>query len=801
MSPPYTHTLNTSTSVGAVAVTSLGDEDEDDICPVCESECTCHNRGNPSSTNMSSTNASAIPMRTSTYTSTSYSPPKPSHAPTALHQQSHQQQSMQPLKIKLTVPPNLKFRKNLNATGTSTSSSSAAAARSNASTNGAGRGETASASTTMPQQVAPSILDTGGPKRRGRPPKAVVAAREAAKAALATAHASYGGGSNAGGRTAPRKGTHVTVSSAKARTQSLAGGSNTKARTTTAYNIKPSKKAAGKRALTALSASYSSEEDTHFPTFMPAASTSSLTSSSESHSLSSSESSTEDDESDADDKVHHDNYGRVVREMPTIDPSQKRREHPSSGGGRWEIKPRKQSVDPEEYGMDADSEDATDEDNADDEDDSEDDEDEDDEENAAEADVEEEGLAEVEEEIEAGEADGKLGVSFGAGWSEDEESSFDADLFFANLDGDSDSCDSPPAVRLNTIGDDMDTNSSGSFSGDEADALLLMDMDPSVQVRRSSGEFEVGLELDGLTLGVDGQLLLPANFHHFAAFDGPFDDSHDDVDMTHSQDGSSTEDEDGSDLDDCGVRLQESDGETTEDELVDENGLPNSKAMMLFRWPAPLSTVEPMSTVDPMSTVSHSSSEGPHDVAQPSNTLRIALESMNVQRGSPAVSTSDVLSGQISMEDYEIEMGGPHDAESMRMYEYNGGRTPGVPVMGQFVASGYSANPKHAVIDGHGTVVPSPFPRSKSTKAKRKKAKVETNAFAQVRLSLLKEIGAVLTKVIITGAIQFHHASGLRPGSFLRRVRVSISCSDFRRSFVYGRHRLRRCARRFVPRL
>lgn len=695
MSPPYTNTLTHATGV-AISVPQA-DDDDDDICPVCESECTCHNRGSPSSANRNH-----VPLRTSTFSSTSSSPPKPP-----------QPQTLQPLKIKLTVPPNLKFRKNL-----STPSASLGVRHATSQSHvsySSSRAEVASTPATIPQQVALGTVDPPVPKRRGRPPKAVVAAREAAKAALASAHAVYGGNAT---RPALRKGAHVSVtkpSAVKARKQnSSATKDRTFAKTT---------RQKGKRALPTPSTSsltYSSEEETQYPTFMSAASTSSLTSSSESSSLDSSHSS-ESSDSEHDDKSFLSGADRDKSRLKNSgDSSQKRRDHASSN--RWEIKPRKQSVDPEELGMDADSEDTSgSEAGADDEDDSDDNDEEggEDDEGAAEADIEEEGLAEVEEDRDL-EMEGKLGVSFGGlptGWSEDEEESFDADIFFANLDDSSDSCGSPAALRLNSDGFDMDADSDRSFSEDEMDALLLMDVDSSVQVRRSNGEFEVGVELDGLTLGLDGHFLLPANFGHFAAFEGAFDSNATDVDMDNAQGDSTTEDELNHVSDDgrTGVILEESDGETTEDELVDSNGLPNQKAMALFRWPAPVSTVDPLSTVN-----QPASPEENHNSPPASHTLRRALEAMSAQRGSPAGNSSS-LGSMDELEDID------HHAETVRLYD-EAGRTPGVPTMGQFMAYGKAEQDGHAVIDGKGSPIPSPFPRSRILRTKRRKSRAGASA-------------------------------------------------------------------------
>ncbi|EKM50412.1 uncharacterized protein PHACADRAFT_263686 [Phanerochaete carnosa HHB-10118-sp] len=313
--------------------------------------------------------------------------------------------------------------------------------------------------------------------------------------------------------------------------------------------------------------------------------------------------------------------------------------------------------------------------------------------------------------------DGRLGVSFGGdGWSEDEESSFDADLFFANLDDSSDSCGSPAALRPDSFGSGMDADSVGTFSGDEEDALLLMDIDPSVQMRRSTGEFEVGVELDGLALGLDGQLLLPSNFAQFAAFEGDSDNSNEtDVDMTISQSGSSTGDDAGA-SDEDGLFLEEGDGETTEDELVDPDGLPNSKAMMLFRWP------EPISGIDPRSTVTQSS--GPADIQgspQASHTLRMALQFVVDDRYSATPSGDTRLSVEDSGDS-------SHHCDSPKMYEGETRRTPGVPVMGQFEPAPTGEVSRIAIIGENHAPIPSPFPRSKILRAKQRKPRADEKA-------------------------------------------------------------------------
>ncbi len=137
MSPSRPHT------VGGVVEPPLQDED-DDICPVCESDCTCGNRQGLDAP--SATNPPILPP-----------PPLPASS------------TRLPLKIKLTLPPHLKIRQDPVSTAVdnfaplpeSHSSSPVSLSESHASHTGS--------------------LPSSQPKRRGRPPKAVVAAREATR--------------------------------------------------------------------------------------------------------------------------------------------------------------------------------------------------------------------------------------------------------------------------------------------------------------------------------------------------------------------------------------------------------------------------------------------------------------------------------------------------------------------------------------------------------------------------------------------------------------------------------------------
>ncbi|EMD39044.1 hypothetical protein CERSUDRAFT_112740 [Gelatoporia subvermispora B] len=697
MSSSHAHIVGAVTSTFSTSQ-PLMDEDEDDICPVCESECTCRAKVAPALDKSVVVAPSASSFSTSSSSASSTSP-----APNA---------GLHSLKIKLTLPPNLKFRK------VSASDHVLTNAGINQTTLQGHIPHPELQAHHIPTNVsppAPSGFDAA-PKRRGRPPKAVIAAREAAKAAH---HASQSGTHSASASHA--YGTNHQEASSHGRdvAHGYQGGAQANARYT-APKRKEAKKKTHARTTTgrktpahllsssALSLSDLSDDAVSgiYPTFVSAASTSSHTSSSESDSnIDSSECDSDSDLEAAEEAPYLLRTGntKLPRRHSNND-GHRKREHTTSSN--WEIRPRKKSVGPED---DIDSGETTDDEGfgLDDETDDEDEEDEEDED--AEADIEGGGLADVDNDDE--ETSSRIGVSFGGGssngWSEDEESSFDADLFFANLEDTSDS-DSPPRRDDSGFETVSDMEFSGSLSADEEDALLLMDIDPSVQLRRTNGELEVGFEFDSLAFGWDGQLTF-ANSRRPDDFDLSFElqAASSDVDMQTETEGSDS-DGDSTTADD--LLLQESDGETTEDELVDADGLPNSRAMMLFRWPSTVSTINPLSTVGGAASAPLNASES----------VRIALASITAHRGSPAPTPADILAGKISMddlEDIEMDKGGRAHGRAKHV---------GAPAMGEFV-SATQTPAQCAVINGMGGPVPSPFPRSKA----RRRRVAETSQTAQ----------------------------------------------------------------------
>ncbi|KAI0077734.1 hypothetical protein K474DRAFT_1674634 [Panus rudis PR-1116 ss-1] len=556
------------------------------------------------------------------------------------------------LKIKLSLPPHLKSRRIL---------------------------------------ASPASASANPPRRRGRPSKADIAARQAALAAAPAPPKP-----KAGTKKPRLAGTFVSTHATSSKVV-VSSSAHDQDETDSDDELPPG----------------------NYPTFVSADAISSHTESSDSdESITSvdSDSMVEDDDGEL---LSHSLIRRKFNKKQKLDlsgddaSSARRR----SQGSRREPKTRTKSTEPE---SDDSSSDDDDDGGADDEDD-----DDEDEEETAEADVEGEGLAEFDDDEEDEEQpqrplDGKLGVSFG--WDEeDEESSFDAELFFANLEDSSDS-DTPQNVFENNSFASEEEESgtecgSRSFDADERDALLLMDVDPSAHVRRGNGELEFGVALHGLSFGLDG-FMMSRQHDNLTSFGFTTDE---DFDMTASSDGESTSSFSSNTAEEAlpqhheqEIVLEETDGETTEDELVDADGLPNSRAMMLFKWPTTVSTINPLSTV--------SSKPSPTSTSPPSTTLspppnapqsvRIALASYSSTRStsasssrtSPPPTPADILAGKLSNGDLdEIEM-------KQQVDDGENVTSRGGAVMGHFVAppQGMGA---FAVVDGSCKETGTPFPR------------------------------------------------------------------------------------------
>ncbi|PCH44384.1 hypothetical protein WOLCODRAFT_144945 [Wolfiporia cocos MD-104 SS10] len=689
-----------SHTVGAIVGASpQPEDDDDDICPVCESECTCQNRANPYQSGRSNAVGASAPSISSFNGSVpSTSTPSASTPSTNV--------GLQSLKIKLTVPPSLKFRKHATAGHpvNSTSSSHPRPLYSSSLADGSQPPNNSLHAGAASHHLTLGAFDHPAQKRKGRLSKAVVVAREGSNASHTGVHGTAENAPTNPAYASTGNGKQVTKYVVSKRNAASGKGKQTSKGRITTGRKGLTKAKDGRKSFP--SHDFSDDDATElYPTFVPAASTSSITSSSES-------SDSESDLSSLDSEIEEETRILLRGEQAKL----QGRRHSSDdaaqrghGTSNWEIRTRKSSVGLDESDADVDSGDSSDAENGESDEGS----DSATEDEEVDADTEGGGLEEVEFENE--ETGNRIGVSYGdgtAGWSDDEESSFDADLFFANLDGSSDSDTSPVLRPRDTFSSISDCEFTGSLSADEEDALLLMDIDPSVQVRRGPGEFEFGVELDTLSFGWDGQLLLTSTGPHNIVNLGYIQQGDADANMHVETESDSDSTEGDSTIDE--MVLEESDGETTEDELVDSDGLPNSRAMMLFRWPTTVSAI------NPLSTMGHAAN-APQAPPNASESVRIALASYPAHQGSPVPTPADILAGKLSLNELEdIEM----DKTVSGTQSVNTKRSGRGPTMGEFVAfpEGVQAS---AVIDGKGSHVPSPFPRTKRS-SRRYKSSTET---------------------------------------------------------------------------
>ena len=448
------------------------DDDDNDICPVCDRECTCHLRPV----------AAQIPQQ----------PNKPS------------------LKIRLTVPQSMLAKRPTRAKEATIDDP-----------------DSSSTAETPPPQ----------PKRRGRPPKPTRSAINRKAVFI-------------------KQKTPLTKSRLAKDKQAAAAAAAALSRKVTA-----AKKRGRDRSETVDSHDTYDDNDDQFPTFVSASALSSLSSESDSSSSDAFETDSEieaEEEKFIIDQVR--DKARVRREL-LGDDGQARR----SQNNNWVIRPRKKSVGPSDGEMDIDSDATADDDN--------DDEDEDEDEDEADGDEETDGR---------GVGAGYVGLA--TGWSEDDESSFDADLFFANLSA-SDSSSTPTSGAE----DDADESDMDSVSA------VVTDLLPHLRHGLENLPFEVTESWDGqivFTNGLrDGQGALDIDFEidaaQFMVESSPSSgDGDSDINMIHSDRGYE-EDLDGGE------------GDTTDEELVGENDLPNERAMQLFSFPFSVSAINPLSTVSP----------------------------------------------------------------------------------------------------------------------------------------------------------------------------------------------------------
>ncbi|KAJ7880299.1 hypothetical protein B0H14DRAFT_2707307 [Mycena olivaceomarginata] len=533
MPPSHPHTVR-----GVVASPLMPQEDEDDICPVCDGECTCTNKSRPvhptSTTNAaaSSSSASAAPR-----------PPAPTP-------------KLPSLKIRLTIPPSMlgnrrlpsftklpSFKKNKTAVPTTS-----------ASVVGGGTYTPPPPPPPRPSpRPSPSFSSQYGtvPKKRGRPPKPIPSARphgvKANNDALSFYHPSQAARRRKPAPTKKAAGTPRIPAQLK--------GKGT--------TVKKAVAAKRRRIDSDESSSELSDMDDgpyfdddrgdarsiQLPTFVSA---SALSSSSDSDAVSSSGFDT-DSSMEAEEEnfivAEETEKSRLRRELLGEDGQKRRTPH-----NNWVIRPRKRSVGPSDAEMEVDS-DAT--------------EDEDEE--------EEEEEQEEEEDDEADELPTGSGyIGLGTGWfEEEEESSFDADLFFANLTDSEEDDHSTSADENDERGEEGDQSDLDGMSLTDA---ALAGLIPRLRRDLENLPFELTEGWDGQVIfsnGLrDGRSLLDMDFEVTAS-------------LVETSPSPSQESENGDDME---TEEDDFEGDTTDEEL---------RAMRLFNLPFSVSSINPMSTMSP----------------------------------------------------------------------------------------------------------------------------------------------------------------------------------------------------------
>ncbi|KAH7881799.1 hypothetical protein F5I97DRAFT_666874 [Phlebopus sp. FC_14] len=657
-------------TVGA-GVNHLSPDDEDnDICPVCDGDCTCDNRRPLQSISSGSARNVTTPPA-----STSSSALVP---------------GVQSLKIKLTVPLSMQNKvrslgsapKKSRAGGSSARFDGAVAGSSVTSTTGLGQSRHVGTSS-IAGHGHQSLSEGPVRKRRGRPPKATTAARDQSTVAASDRlkrgnEATMLPQSQSHLQSHPHRSKRSSGSKPPRPTFKPAGQpkSNLKAsRQAPKSQVKDTivKKATSKNKQVVLSddtdfdldlddqsvdASHDGDGDDassgRFPTFVSADGlTSTASDSSDSDSESSgfgSDSSLEAEEESyilAEHRRH--DKARLRRELLGDDSHKHQDPH-----NNWVIRPRKKSVGLSDVDMDGDSEEVTEDEDEDEDEEMDDDEDED------ETD---------------GQASRMMYTGVATGWSDDDESSFDADIFFANLSD------------TTTDGTSSDRE---DFAPQDADAAA-----ESVSSMRSV-DFEVTEAWDGQIVFTNGSndaqgvldVAFEANAAQLLASDSASITHNSDVEMD-------TSDATEGDFDEGGSELCESDGDTTEEELVDERGLPTLRAMKLFRWPASISSINPMSTVSP------NVSPSPYNRRSSVSASQQAFDSPR-----PA----DILAGRVYWEEESDELSQPDSGDGSVTRSPRAVPGRGGPVMGQFSVDN-SPSQKTAVLTGTNKDIPSPFPR------------------------------------------------------------------------------------------
>ncbi|KAJ7460593.1 hypothetical protein FB451DRAFT_1140818 [Mycena latifolia] len=614
MSPSHPNTVG-----AAVSPLARYEDEDNDICPVCDGECTCANKPRPVHTTSTTSNASssniipAAPMASS------------STAPSAVVQKHPS------LKIRLTIPPSMLGK------------------RPPSYGNSKGAGQTTSASAVDGGTFAPAPRTFSSqygtvPKRKGRPPKPIPSARQlgikSSNDAISFYHPSQ----------APRR--RKPTSSKKAGIPRIPAKLKGKATI-----VKKSSASKRKRVESSESSSELSDVDdrfhfnddhddarsVQFPTFVSASALSS-----------SSESDMSGFDTDSSMEAEEENF--IVAEESRAEKSRVRRELLGEDGQKrrnphnnWIIRPRKRSVGPSDAEMEVDS-DATEDD------------DEEEEQEAEEDDDEADGMPV---------GSGYIGVA--TGWSEpedDQESSFDADLFFANLtDSEEDDDHSYPPDEHDERAEDGDQSDLDSMSVSDATLAGLI-------LRRDLENLPFEL-----TEGWDGQVIFSNGLGEgrgLLEVDFEVNSSLVETSASPSQDSEN----DGMETDED---VEFDNGDTTDEELVGEDHLPNERAMRLFNLPFSVSSINPMSTMSPSASPA------------PRNRRPFGIQ-MNQDCPKPA----DILSGRVFLEDSDNPDEFDDDTNAQSVSSRGNGPRTGCFIPGDTV---------RAVIDDTHSSVPSPHPR------------------------------------------------------------------------------------------
>jgi len=258
-------------------------------------------------------------------------------------------------------------------------------------------------------------------------------------------------------------------------------------------------------------------------------------------------------------------------------------------------------------------------------------------------------------------------IGLATGWSDDddEESSFDADLFFANLSSSSSSSEGSSSASNGDDGDHSDISSS---------------INHSITHQPHKLAFEVTESWDGqiiFTNGLkEGHGTLDMDFEAHAAQyreTSPSPSQASDVEMA-------------SDVDDGGYEEDagEGEGDTTDEELVGEDDLPNERAMRLFNLPFSVSAINPLSTMSP-------------GVSPAPRNRKPFLGSVDSPK--PA----DILSGKIFWDSDDHD---EFEEKSSRSQSVGSCRTG--PRTGHFELV---KETRQVIIDGSSKDIPSPHPR------------------------------------------------------------------------------------------